>query len=56
MTRDQCRHCASLVEDEAGRWVCDESGEPVEQVKECPYGMEWLKGKSSYAEVTNDTR
>lgn len=49
MKKEDCRDCVCLVEGDAGEWVCDEEGKPVEEIDICPECEREI-------EYTNDTR
>ena len=36
MKREECMDCVCLVEGDAGEWICDEEGKPVEEIEVCP--------------------
>ena len=38
--RSRCEDCICLVEGDNGEWVCDELQKKVEEVKDCPQGLE----------------
>ena len=38
--RSRCQDCICLVEGDNGVWVCDELNQKVEEVKDCPQGLE----------------
>lgn len=39
----RCRHCAYLVEDDNGNWVCDDCGRKCDDIPddECSLEQEW---------------
>ena len=45
--RSRCEDCICLVEGDNGEWVCDELNQEVEQVKDCPEGLELTKVAST---------
>ena len=45
--RSRCQDCICLVEGDNGEWVCDELNQEVEQVKDCPEGLELKKVAST---------
>ena len=45
--RSRCEDCVCLVEGDNGEWVCDELNQKVEEVKDCPEGLELKEAAST---------
>lgn len=38
--KERCQHCVCLVSDDNDTWICDELEKPVEEIENCPEGLE----------------
>ena len=36
MTKENCRDCVCIVSESNGTWVCDECGQPCDDIERCP--------------------
>lgn len=58
MRKDTCQDCACLVAGESDKWVCDEMGQEISDIKVCPYATagETITFEIRWEDLTNECR